>query len=614
MAKGGGISKIFVWALLGLLFVGLAGFGVGSFGGRVNSVASVGETDVDARSYGRALQEALRRQTELTGTRPTFAEAQAQGLDRAVLRDLLAEAALTEAARRAGVSASDDQISAEILRIPAFQGADGTFDPDAYRFAVDRAGFSVAEFEEQVRNDIARQLFSEALARGVQPQPGYADAILRFAGEERAISYALLSEADLDPAPSAPTEAEARAFWEDNPDLFTLPERKAITYAWLTPAMLASTVEIEESALREAYEARTAEYRRPERRFAERLSFPDEAAAQAAADAIAAGETTFDALLDDRDLTPADIDLGAVTRTDLGAAADGVFALDDPGVAGPLPSPVGPALYRVNAILEAQETSFEEARASLRDELALQRASAIIEDEAEPLEDLLAGGATLEELAEESAMQLGSTAWDGPSAEGILAYDAFNRAAAEVSATDFPEILALDGGGIFALRLDEVLPPDLQPFDEVAERATRLAADAAVTAALSEAATRYADRLAAGESFEDLGLTAARRTGLTRGGRPGDLPAGAVAAIFETEADATAVVADAGRAAVFRVDRVAPPDPDAEGTQALRSAIERDAAQSMAEEALRAVAADLEARVGISLDQAALNAVHGTLQ
>ena len=42
-------------------------------------------------------------------------------------------------------------------------------------------------------------------------------------------------------------------------------------------------------------------------------------------------------------------------------------------------------------------------------------------------------------------------------------------AAQSVTADDYPEIEQLDDGGIFAIRLDEVIPPALRPLDEVRE-------------------------------------------------------------------------------------------------------------------------------------------------
>ena len=157
-----------------------------------------------------------------------------------------------------------------------------------------------------------------------------------------------------------------------------MPERKEITYAWLTPTMVAGSVALDEAELRAAYDARIDDFSRPAMRMVDRLGFPDEAAAAAARARIDAGETTFDGLLSERGLTIDDVDLGTVEESDLGEAGAAVFALEDTGVVGPLPSTVGPALFRVNAIMLPQETPFEEARAQLSDnsDNAIERAEA----------------------------------------------------------------------------------------------------------------------------------------------------------------------------------------------------------------------------------------------
>ena len=81
--KGKGkISNFFVWIILGLLIVALAGFGVGGFGGNVRSVAAVGDSEVDVNVYARALQRDISQMTQARGEAVTFAEAQALGLDR----------------------------------------------------------------------------------------------------------------------------------------------------------------------------------------------------------------------------------------------------------------------------------------------------------------------------------------------------------------------------------------------------------------------------------------------------------------------------------------------------------------------------------------------------
>jgi hypothetical protein len=89
-------------------------------------------------------------------------------------------------------------------------------------------------------------------------------------------------------------------------------------------------VEVDEDALRQLYDDRIAIYQQPERRLLERLAFGTEEEAQAAFDAIEAGETDFDTLVEERDLTLADIDLGEVAVDDLPAeAAEVIFADTD---------------------------------------------------------------------------------------------------------------------------------------------------------------------------------------------------------------------------------------------------------------------------------------------
>lgn len=606
------IGNAVVWVILALLIVGLAGFGTGNFGGTVRSVASVGETEISLNSYARALQQELTAQAGPDGRPMTMADAQAQGIDTAVLQNMIGTAALEEAARRAGISIGDVRVSDRIRSIPGFQGLDGQFDREAYSFALDRAGLSISEFETQVRAELAANLLQVATAGGLAPLPAYADAIITYLGEARTLRHARLGEAALDAPLPDPTDAEIAAFYDANKGDFTEAGFKRFTYVWLTPGMMADGIEIPEDALRAAYDARRDEFDIPARRLVERLGFADDAAAQAAMDAIDAGETDFDALLAERGLELRDVDLGFVAPVDLGAAAPEIFALDDTGVVGPLPSPVGPALFRVNAILNPQQISFEEARATLRDDLARDQAEAALVAEIEPLEDLLAGGATLEDLAAETDLQLGQMDWRGPG-DGIAAYDAVNRAADVMREDDFPEIRQAEDGTLFALRLDETVAPQVPPLDDIRDAVAAATRAAALRAALEEQATGMADALSDGADFAALGLVDATDTTLTRRSPPTDLPFGAVDAAFDMTRGEARILGDDAGVVLMRLERITPPQSSDPNTQALRDAIEEQAAQDMAANVLTAIARSIEAEAGISVNQAAVNAVHAQI-
>ncbi|MEC8195907.1 MAG: peptidylprolyl isomerase, partial [Pseudomonadota bacterium] len=362
-------SKTAVWILMGLLILGLGGFGATSLTGTVRTVGTVGDKDISVDDYARALQEELRALEAQTGQSLPFVQAQAFGIDRMVLSRLSTTRSMDAENERLGISIGDENLRQELMNIPSFQGLDGSFDRDAYSFAIDQAGMNESEFEDSVREDTVRSLLQGAVVSGLVMPDIYADTVIKFVAEERDFTWSKLTADNLTRPVAAPTEAEIEAYYTENQDRFMLPATRQITYAWLSPEMIIDQVEVDETALQNLYEARDSEFNRPERRLVERLAFADEAAAQAAMDQIAAGTATFTSLVEGRGLSLADVDLGDVTKAELGEAGEAVFMTPANGIAGPAQSDLGPALFRVNGILSAQTTTFEEAKDMLREEL-----------------------------------------------------------------------------------------------------------------------------------------------------------------------------------------------------------------------------------------------------
>ena len=614
MAKSGktNFSKLFVWIILLMLIVGLAGFGARNFGGHVESIGKVGNTDISVTRYANALTRQLRQFEQQTGQRMTLVQARQFGLDQIVLAQVIGLTALENEAAALGISVGDTAVRDQLVRVPSFQGLDGQFDRTAYEFALDGIGLKSAEYEDTVRVEAARALLQAAVLGGVDTPGILTDTLFAFAREERDLTWAAIG-ADALPTPiAAPTDAELRAFHGDNEDQFMLPEGRRITYVWTTPEMRLDGVTVTDEALRKLYDERIERFVVPERRLVERLVFGDDAAAQAAMDAIAAGEKTFDALVADRGLELADVDLGDVTRQQLDAAGDAVFALIAPGVVGPAPSNLGPALYRMNAILAAQETTFDEAKDGLRAEAARDAARRQIADEGEALQDLLASGATLEELAADSDLELGTILWSADVASGIAGYEAFRATAAAVTAEDFPEVFDLADGGLAAIRLDEIVPARVEEFDAARDKV----AAAWILAETRAAALAHAESLradfAAGVEPSVAGLTLIAESGIRRDSFLDGAPATLVARAFALDPDTWDVIETASGAAILRLDAVHAAVLDDEA-RAAKDGFAANAAQTYAQDLLDLFTVAVQNRAGLSLEQAAINAVHAQI-
>ncbi|MEM9550255.1 MAG: peptidyl-prolyl cis-trans isomerase [Pseudomonadota bacterium] len=614
MARGsGGISKTFVWILMGLLFVGLAGFGATNLSGTIRTVGSVGDQSISVDAYFRELQQEIRAVEAQTRQRLPMAQAQALGLDQTALARLVTRAALDQETADLGISIGDENLQAEILQIPAFQGLNGSFDRESYRFALNQAGMSESEFEDDLRRETARTLVQGAVLSGVEMPAAATDAVVDFIAARRSFTWAALTAEDLETPLPTPSSGDLRGFYEDNLADYTLPETKVITYALLSPEMIIDTVEVDADALRALYDERSAEFNQPERRLVERLVYTSEDAAAAAVALVESGETTFDALVEDRGLALADVDLGDVTRDALGAAADAIFAAEINDVVGPLPSSLGPALFRINGSLAAQITSFDEAEPELRDELASDRARRVIEAQSQDVDDLLAGGATIEELTSETDMELGQIDWTEASFEGVAAYDGFRTAAIEAQTDDFPEVAFLEDGSIFALRVNEVLAPRAQPFEDARPRVAEDWRISAQQAELEGKANRILSTLATDGDFQAAELVERTEAGLTRSAFIEGTPPTFMTEVFEMKPGDLRVISGGGAVIIVRLDETLPPA-DTSDTEALRTALAQQLNQALAQDLFDAYARDAQLRARPQIDQRALNAVHVNFQ
>ncbi len=610
----GKTTKTLVWILMAMLIFGLGGFGVTNLGGSIRSVGEVGGKDISVNAYARALQDELRAVEAQIGAPLPFAQAQMFGYDRMVLSRLGTTRAMDAENERLGISIGDENLRRELLAIPAFQGLDGSFDRDAYTFAIDQAGMNEREFEVSVREETARSLLQGAMVTGLSmPQP-FADALVGYVAEERDFTWVQLGAENLETPITAPTEAEIRAYYDENIDQFMLPATRQITYAWLSPEMIIDSVEVDEDALRTLYDERHSEYIRPERRLVERLVFADSAAAEDALARLQRGETSFETLVTDRGLTLADVDMGDVTELELGDAGEAVFAATAGGFAGPAQTNLGPALFRVNAVLDAQETPFEDARAELREELAVDRARRVIDAQISDVDDLLAGGATLEELADETDMQIGTVDWHPAAEGGISGFEAFRATASVVADSDFPEVEGLADGGIFSLRLDGETEATPAPYEDVSADA----AAAIVAARTSEALQEYVDgvipQLETAGSFADMNFVATEESGIDRSGFIPGTPANFLETVFAMEIGDLRSLPTEGGLIVVRLTDVHAPNMEDAQISAIADSLNQQLAGALAQDIFEAYARHLQTEYPMVVNQQALNAVHAQFQ
>ena len=607
--KGSSIGKSAMWVLMGLLALSLVGFGATNLSGNIRTIGKVGDKSIPVDAYARQLQNEIQALSRRTGQPLPFAQAQAIGLDRAVLQRIVRNRGLDHEATELGLSVGDTVVRDEILRIGAFEGVNGEFDREGYRLALQQSGLSEGEFETNLREETARTLLQGAVIGGVRMPTAYAETLVNYVGEQRSFTWSLLDASNL-PAPlPTPNTEQLRSYYDENTDQFMLPATKVITYAILTPEALSDEVEVPEEEIRAEYDARATQYIQPERRLVERLVFSDQEAADQAAAALEVESTNFRNLVEERGLNLADVDLVDVSKQDLDAAGEAVFAAETGDVVGPLPSTLGPALFRVNGVLPAQNISFEEARDDLEAELSVARAIRAVEARALDIDDQLAGGATLEDLANETRMRLGTIAWHPEATDGIAAYEDFRQDARTLTTGDFPKIEQLDDGSIYAMRLDEELPARPNPFEDAVFDVRPAWEKAQTVVALNARASEIVATLATEGSLEAAGLDAIVETDQLRSAFIDGTPDGFMSEVFDMEIGNVKVLPGDETVVIVTLDAITPA---AEGdeSRALLEQLGAQLNQTLAQDLFNIFSDDVVRRAGQQIDQRALQAVH----
>ena len=601
------MTRIFSWILLGFLFLGLAGFGAANLGGSVQSIGAVGDRDIPVTTYARALQNELRATEAQFGQQLSMQQAQAFGITNRVLSRVVIETALDSEAERIALSVDDAAVAKDLNNIQAFKGPDGQFSRENYRFSLKNAGYSETEFEESVRTESARTILQAAIIAGNKVPSTAIDTVLDYLTETRNITLTTLTADDLTQTIADPDLAALETYYKDNIATYTLPERKQITYAILTPDMVLDQVDLSDDALRAAYDARRDEFNQPERRLVERLVFLDADQARAKLAEITAGTTDFETVVADRGLELADIDLGDVEMSELGEASAGVFAANLDQVVGPFDTDLGPALFRVNGILVADVVTFDEARDQLFDELATESARRMIDAKSTEIDDAMAAGATLEDLEKEFGMRVDVVMYhDGTNAE-VAGYPNFRAVASAVQDGDFPTVEPLNDGGIFSVRLDGIEPPAPMPLDEVMDQVSADWRTAQTRAALEAFAN---DAIASGAvAGSSTSLRDLKRTDVGA-----VATAEVLAAAFKQSVGDKTVLMQNDNAVIVQLDAINKGDRDSDDTKALRANIEQQFGASLADDLFNVFATQIQQSAGISLNQQAINAVHANFQ
>jgi peptidyl-prolyl cis-trans isomerase D len=623
-ASSNWLGKTIMTIVMGVLIVSFGVWGIADIfrGFGQSTLAKVGSTEISINEFRQIYTDRLQQIGRQFGRPLTQDQARAFGLDRQVLEQTIAEAALDEEARRLGLGQSDTETLRVVMNDPNFKGLGGKFDPQRFQGTIRQFGFTEARYIADQRRVSLRRQIAGTITAGLEPSKTLIDALSRFQNEQRSIEYIKLDAAQagaIDP-PSPETLA---TYFDEHKSQFRAPEYRKISFVVITPEELGKWSDVSDEDARKLFEQRRDRLGTPERRQVSQIVFPSVEEAQAARGRIDAG-LSFDDLAKERGLNPTDFDLGMVTKSAIldPAVAEAAFSGPSGEISQPVQGKFGVALVKVGSIQPAVAPTYESVATDIKKEIGTERARTQAATLRDKMEDERGGGASVIEAAQklgltattiEAVDRSGQTPGGQPAANIPPGLNVVSQAfGSDVGVDNDP--ISFKGGYVWYDVLG-ITPPRDRALEEVKPQVEARWREDQVTTRLRGKATDLVQKLNQGGKLADeaasIGVKLETATSFKREASLPGVPAGVIAAAFRTAKDGVGQTPGSGGSEwlVFRVTDISVPPVDfaSEEIKKLKETLLR----GVTDEQVAQYVGRLQKDIGTSINEAALAQVTG---
>ncbi|MEH6547144.1 MAG: SurA N-terminal domain-containing protein, partial [Sneathiella sp.] len=260
------------WLAKGLLLLLVASFGVWGIGGDMlsssvgSNVIEVGDKSISIGEFQRDYQRNLNILSQRFQTQLTAEQARQFGLAQMTVNQIASRALIEEKTKSLGLSADDAAILAMIRSQSNFQNEFKQFDRFRFEQFLRQNGYSEGEYIEIVRHDIAGQQLINSMAIPAAATPRIlVDTLYAYQAEKRSANYVEILDSTIEFA-ATPSDDDLKEFIASNPERFSAPEYRKLSYITMTPEIFAEEGEISDADLTAEYDGRVSEFNVPEQR------------------------------------------------------------------------------------------------------------------------------------------------------------------------------------------------------------------------------------------------------------------------------------------------------------------------------------------------------------
>ncbi|MDF7774128.1 SurA N-terminal domain-containing protein [Sphingomonas sp. AOB5] len=480
------VGIIVVFLVLGVIAVAFAlgdVTGLRSAGGPNAVLVKVGKQTITEADLRETIDRWMTEQRN-RGAVITMEDFLARDGVNAILNEMIVARAVQEYGIDAGMFVDRKTIDSEIANDPAFHGIDGRFDQQKYEALLSQRRMSPARLHAEISQNTYGRWLLDRPGRPSYVPNGIVAPYASRGLERRQGQATLIRLVDMDVGP-APDEKTLTAFYNQHRASYMVPERRVIRYAIVRPDQFKASAAATDAEIADAFAKSGPRFAATEKRTISQIVLTDQATANAVAAEVKAGKTIAD-IAAARGLQPTKFDAiekTALTTQSNAAVANAAFGAAQGAVVGPVRSPFGWAVLKVEKVDVIPAKTLEQARPDLAKEIEARKTVAALVAQRQAIEDSIGNEDTFDEMAAKAKVQAQST--PALTIAGINPDDANSKPdaallpivqagfAADADSQE-PQLVPLDQEGSFAvLVVGKVTQPTPRPFASIRDDVRR---------------------------------------------------------------------------------------------------------------------------------------------
>ena len=465
------INKFFAWIIVLLLVLGLAGFGLQDVLSRwgTSKLATVGEVEISTEEFGQSFIREINYISQNIGKNLTIEEAKSFGLHLQVVERLINRSLLDQLLIDLKISVGDVLLLKNLKTNPNFKNAEGNFDRKKYNDYLSKINLSENEFEKILRNDLSRGLFTQILDPNFNHNQNIVKTIAGYIGEEREVKLYKLNY-DTNTSLQDFNKDEVRKFYENNKNNYSSKSMRKYSVLNLNQSQFLNEIEITEEEIQNIYEERKQNFTQPEFRELSRIIFQTSDLANEALNKILSNEKTFEQIGKDLNLNRKEINFGTYSKIDLDdELSDFIFdtKIKKNSIVGPINGELGFELYKVNKIIPEFVLGEEKAKSQIINEIQLENSLNKLSEMIPEVEDMIASGETLEEIARKYQMNIENIEISKGDELPKKYRNKNLKTYFDEASNDNSDLLQIEDNTFISIRLDEEIEPIIPSFEKI---------------------------------------------------------------------------------------------------------------------------------------------------